>query len=287
MKQSGIRADSEAVGQSKPAHNSPSALRSGLLWALLGKPGRRRVAAMLDRVELERLAAAVREYPRAAEQSRGAAVSDLRSLLGERRARWPLAVSAAFAVLFGILFPVHVLWKPGFPMDLRILLFQPLFLAIFAPLSLYLLSPIRLRSLFAAGPRFSTALMTLLVFLFLLWALAFIGVEQRKGGAVASLDVLATIIFVVGAVAAPLLEEVLFRELFPGLFGRLLYVGHLFSAALFAVAHLSLGPWSVNMFLWYLFAGLALSALRIYSEGLLAPFVAHALANGVIAAGGF
>ncbi|PKL29947.1 MAG: CPBP family intramembrane metalloprotease domain-containing protein, partial [Spirochaetae bacterium HGW-Spirochaetae-10] len=80
-----------------------------------------------------------------------------------------------------------------------------------------------------------------------------------------------------GALLAPLLEEIFFRELLPGSVGRSPhFAGHLGSAVLFAVLHLPVDGWQ---FLYYLMAAATLSLLRILSGNLLWPIAVHSAAN--------
>lgn len=257
------------------------ALQAALLWALLRGETKERVARELDRGERARLDRELQKYGEAPRSERLLAEEALRELLAVKQPRWPIAAAAALALIFGLSFTLHLALVPAAPMQIRLQVFQPLFLSIFAPLSLYLLTPLRRRMLFHWRFGLMQLGTALVVFLTLLWSLAFIHEEQmRIGGLAPRLDSIALIFLGMGAVLAPLLEEVVFRELFPSLFGKDPYViGQLASALAFASAHLLFSARTAESFAWNLVAALALALLRIESEGLVLPYAAHAMAN--------
>lgn len=258
----------------------PDAERAALLWTLLGPDGRRRIAPYLSRAELEALNRALASYRARSREERRKRELELHMMIAGRAPRWPMLLTISGAVAFGALFLLHMLLVPRVSMTLRLELFNVFFLAAVAPLTLYLLRPYRLRQLFHWRVGADSIAATFFVFLGLLWALFFVGLEQRSSYVVFRPDVFSLLILCVGALGAPLLEETLFRELIPGILGRAPhYAGHALSATLFALAHLPGGVVSWEVFVWNLTAGLLLSALRIHSDRLLYPLIAHSGAN--------
>ncbi len=248
--------------------------RAGLLWRLLPQSFRARTSAHLDREELEALNKAFRSYrARAPERRRMVELS----LLAALRATGSLPqIAAGFLGVAGLLlFLLHLLSIPAMDPLTRLTLFIPVLLGAMAPISLLLLPGYRLRALFGAALSPEAAITVGLAFLGLLWTLYFVAMDHASFGrrpAGVSLFVLCW-----GALTAPLVEEVLFREVVPIQVGSEPYLaGHLVGAGLFSLAHV---PADWGQFGLYAVAGLFLSAVRIHTGGLLYPVIIHCAVN--------
>lgn len=267
---------SSGAGGADDSRRSIREERAGLLWMLLSPETRRRAASELSLAEIEKLNEGYKRYRKRKARERGRREREVAVRISSRMSPWPLLLSVAGAALFGILFVLHMAFVDK-PMEVRLQYFQYLFLAVLAPGSLYLIKPYRLRALFWRTLQPEQLAGAFFAYLALVWLLAFIGFEQRSAVPIDRPDPLSLAILCLAAVAAPLLEENLFRELMPSLFGASPhYIGHLISALLFGFAHL---PSSYAMYAGFVAAALLLSGLRLHSEGLLLPFLAHAGAN--------
>jgi membrane protease YdiL (CAAX protease family) len=249
--------------------------RAGLLWRLLGPAGRARVAPELRPDEIEALGPAYQNQYRNLPRARRRQIEQgLHRILRERHSPLPMLLSLVLAIIAVAALLFHFVQMPGMSVRTRSTLFTPLLLTVLAPLALYLLPRYRLYLLFRPVPRVRTIGSAVAAFVALLWVLYFIDLEQ---GAHLRLDPFSLIILTLGAFGAPLLEELVFRELLPGLVGRPPhYAGHFLSMVAFALAHF---PATATMFALYFIAACVLSEVRIRSDGLLYGFAAHALAN--------
>ena len=199
----------------------------------------------------------------------------MRTALQASHSGWPMVLSLLLGVLGTVLIGFHVARIPGMDALTRVSIFVPLLLGCLAPLSLYLVPRLRLGSLLRFSLTTEAAIAVFLCFLGLVWMLYFIGEGQaafgrRPGG-------ITFLVLCLGAITAPLLEEAFFRELIPSMFGRPPHIaGHGAAAVLFALAHV---PSTSGMFGEYVVAGLFLATARIYSGGIVYPFLIHAAAN--------
>ncbi len=252
--------------------------QAGLLWRLFPGSVRRKVAPHLTRRELEELNESYVQYKKQPPARRIAVQRELADSLRTGRSIWPAALSVL--VILGS----AALWffqsSRSMPEPLRLMLFAPLAMTSAAPLSLYLIAPYRLRILFRPPPHPESYAMAVIASIFLVWLIFLIGEGQ---GGVVRIDRLTFAILLLGAIGAPLLEEVLFRELLPSI-GPDPLLGHALSVIVFALAHF---PDSPEMFVLYVLSGGFLAALRIESGGLALPVAAHMLANGVVTAARF
>lgn len=252
--------------------------RAGLLWRLLPASARRKIAAYLTLSELQDLNESYRQYTKQDPARRRTVQMELSGQIRTRRSIWPAAVSLSLTLISVFLWIVQ--GKFGMSESLRLALFGPLVMTAASPLSLYFLSPVRLRMLFRLPQTFESVAVCIVTMVFLIWLLYLIG---ESGGGVLRVDRLTFVVLILGAMGAPLLEEVLFRELIPSMAPDIL-AGHALAVPIFAIAHF---PDSPSMFALYLLAGGFLSMLRIQSGGLLLPLVAHAMANGIVTAARF
>ena len=192
-----------------------------------------------------------------------------------RRSHWPAILFSANMVIFILFLILQSVFHPGIRMTAKMELFSPLLIGAFSPLAAYLISPFRFHLLFRSSITFEKWTVSFVTFMALLWTIVYIRIEDTIPGG--SMSALPLAILTIAAVSAPFAEEILFREAFPSLFGNYPhYAGHLISAVFFAASHL---PASLYMGFLYLLAALFLSVLRMNTESLLYPFIAHALAN--------
>lgn len=246
-------------------------MKAGLLWLLLGAE-RRTIATRLSSDELLELAEGGRAYKAASSRDKAKALHTVRRVLAnEREHSWPAALSAGLFVLAAALFVAHAVLRPEQPFLYLLSLFGPLLIGCISPLMLYLLPAYRRVGLFSP----SGFLYAPPAFVALLWLLFLINTSSDIP--IARLPFFELSILSLGALLAPLLEEIFFRELLPGSVGRSPhFAGHLGSAVLFAVLHLPVDGWQ---FLYYLMAAATLSLLRILSGNLLWPIAVHSAAN--------
>lgn len=191
---------------------------------------------------------------------------------------WPAWTSLAIlSVLFASIGGQRFLY-PNLRLDLAVDIFTPMFIAAAAPLTVYFVKPPLVRLLLTPSTDFSGAFLTLVAALGLVWALTAIG-EIIHGNYYTPPGFL-IVVFYAGGAIAPFLEEMLFRELIPGVIGRAPnYAGHLISAVFFALSHL---PDRILVFILYVTAGLILSALRLQTGKIIFPYFAHASANVIL-----
>jgi len=249
--------------------------QSGLLWRLLPSKARRRIAAHLSLEDIEKLNAAFDAYKKRSLAERRKIEEALRSDSRRTASAWPALLSAiltAIGTSFWIFYPERV------PDAIRTALFTPVMLGALAPISLYLIPGYRLRILFRWPGRIESYAIFAGVTLALIWLVSLIGMEEIAG--IVRQNRVTLIVLALGAGSAPLLEEVLFRELIPSLVGDSPHlVGHTISVLVFAAAHLPSSPY---MFFLYVLAGALLSVLRIQSTGLFLPLLAHCSANVIV-----
>jgi membrane protease YdiL (CAAX protease family) len=254
-----------------------SRARAGLYWAILGKTARRSVAEKLSSAELQQLNAGLNAY----RQMKPAARKELQIELlrfsrSQHGALWS-AISLCCLLAWLAIFGYHST-QYELPALLRLDLFMPLLLAALSPLSIYFIPVYRLKSIFSLRITAINLAITGSCALALVWTLAFIGMEE-KAPAMPLRGWHFMIVFA-GAIFAPLLEEVFFRELLPGLVGSdPHFAGHFLAAVLFALAHF---PSSTLMFLLYFMAAAFLSLIRLGTGSLGATVAAHSLANAAI-----
>ncbi|MBL8021979.1 MAG: CPBP family intramembrane metalloprotease [Leptospirales bacterium] len=246
--------------------------QSALLWRLLPAKVRREIARYLRLQELQDLNTAFDSYKKKNQTDRRRIEEALRRDISRERRGLPALLSILLLVSGTVLW---VIYPTRLPEHTRLVLFAPLLLGALSPLALYFLPPHRIRALFHLPDRPESFLVFVGATLALIWLVSLIGMEDFSG--VIHQDRLTLFILVLGAGLAPLLEEVLFRELLPGLAGKSPhFIGHCASVLLFALAHF---PSSGTMLAYYILSGGFLSLLRIQTGGLLLPLAAHSIAN--------
>jgi len=251
--------------------------RAGLLWLILGAGGRRAVQRELTTRELEDLNRAALDYRQLTGALAESIQRDLRRILSARPSPYLAILTLTLLILTGVVFGYHSVYFAMSPLT-RWTLFTPWVFASLAPVALYFLPAYRLPVLFRWQLDATGLITTFTMTIALVWTLAFIGLEEK--GLTMKLTGIQFFILATGAMAAPVLEEILFRELLPGMMGRAPHlVGHMVSALVFTALHL---PSSMLMAWLYFMAAAFLALIRIQSEGLLYPVLAHAFANGTI-----
>ncbi|MCE9597010.1 MAG: CPBP family intramembrane metalloprotease [Spirochaetia bacterium] len=246
--------------------------QSALLWRLLPGKFRREIARYLRLADLQELNAAFDSYKKKSQSDRRLIEEALSREISRERRALP-ALLSILACMIGVL--LWFIYPDRLPEHTRLALFAPMLLGGLAPLALYFVPPHRLRALFRLPDQGESFVVFVCVTLALIWLISLIGMEDFIG--VIHQDRLTLLILLLGAGLAPLLEEILFRELLPGLVGRSPYfAGHAASVLVFALAHF---PSSGSMLCYYVLAGGFLSVLRIQTGGLLLPLAAHAIAN--------
>lgn len=245
--------------------------QSALLWRLLPSKARERVSRALTSAELTELGNAYAAYrKRSIRERRNIEAGLLREISGTRSI-WPgIYGTAILTITLAFFLAVDL------PLPLRLQVFAPLGIAFGGAMALYLIEPWRLRFLFRI-PDASNLPALVIASLLLVWLIFAIG--GREAGGTLRLDrtLLAALLF--GAAAAPLAEEILFRELLVRAGGANLAIGHLFSILLFCAMHL---PSDVEMAVLYVLSGSVLSVLRYTSDSLSLPLAAHSLANFIV-----
>ncbi len=249
-----------------------------MLWHLLGKTARRRIAQDLTLDEIRALNESFRAYRATPPAERRRIEMETRRLAEVRHGGLPAVFFTIGMLAFAVLFLLHLELAPNVGLLVRYQVFTPLFFGAVSPLACYLIPAYRLRNLFNIEIDPQSAAITFLALLGLIWTLVFIGLAET--GPRFTATGLTLLILCAGAATAPLLEEIGFREVLPGMVGRPPhYPGHLLSGLGFAAAHV---PSSLEMFALYLIAALFLSTVRLQTEGLLFPVLVHGLANVTI-----
>ncbi|MCB1308451.1 MAG: CPBP family intramembrane metalloprotease [Leptospiraceae bacterium] len=253
---------------------------AGLLWHLLEPGVRRKVAPYLTNSELQELNRGYRSYRRLSAHEKADIETAVAARTHLKRSSWPMICSMVGMILTGFLFIAHLITQPDIADTTRLALFQAPILGSLAPLTLYLLPPYRLRILFQPRASLETIIVMFFCTLGLIWTLVYIGFEDVLPAQSSRLDRFSFAILFLGAISAPLLEEIVFREFIPTLLGPAPhYAGHLLAIILFAIAHL---PSTYTMFGLYLLAAGFLAVIRIQSETLFYCLLSHAIANGGI-----
>lgn len=246
--------------------------QSALLWRLLPAKFRRETARYLRLQEIQALNQAFDSYKNKNQKDRRRVEEALRLDISRERRGLPAIITL---ILLGLGILLWFIYPAKLPEHTRLALFAPLLLGALSPIALYFLPPHRLRSLFRLPTTPESFLIFVGVTLALIWLVSLIGMEEFTG--VIHQDHLTLAILLLGAGLAPLLEEILFRELLPGLAGKSPhFVGHCASVLLFALAHFPSGG---TMLFYYILSGGFLSVLRIQTGGLLLPLAAHSIAN--------
>lgn len=242
-----------------------------MLWLLLGSE-RDALAGHLSTDELLQLRDAMQAYAAADENQKASALRMVQHVLTGREGSTTLwAFSAALLALTVLLAIVHAIQQPDRSFLYLLSLFGPLLIACSAPFFFYRIPLYRRIGLFAPTGFFYA----LPAFVALLWLL--FSINTVTALPTTRLPALEMGILSLGALLAPLFEELFFREILPSAIGRFPhFAGHLGSAFLFAVLHLPVDGWQ---FLLYLMAAATLSLLRIVTDSLLWPVVVHSAAN--------
>ncbi len=245
--------------------------QSGLLWRLLPSKARAAAARHLTSEELAELGKGFESYRKLPKAERRAVENSLRIEISQVRSVWPGVYGAALLCLTLALFAIVEL-----PVLLRLQVFAPLGIGIGGAFALYFLEPWKMRFLFRLpGPGSAPA--GVIGCLLLVWLIFAIG-EHESGGSM-RIDRLLLLPLALGAVVAPLAEEILFRELLVRIAGAQTGIGHLISVSLFALLHL---PSDVEMAVLYVLSGAVLSVLRYTTDTLSVPLAAHAMANLIV-----
>lgn len=259
----------------KPPEESGSGDRisAGLLWALLGAEGRRRVAGSLSVDDLTDLNRAAGEFRQAPVEARRRAIVNAREILRPEQGRLPVLFSGILLVLTALVFVYYRWIHPERSWYSLLPLFGPVVVSVFSPVSLMLLPSVKRTRLFRPTLGHSRLLYAVPAYVALLWLLYWINGDTASYG----LPLFDLCLLGSAALLAPLFEEVVFREVIPAAAGRSPHAaGHLISILIFAILHL---PPDGEVFLYYVLAASVLSLLRILTDGLFWPVIVHSLGN--------
>ncbi|MCB1172804.1 MAG: CPBP family intramembrane metalloprotease [Leptospiraceae bacterium] len=254
----------------------PRAL-AGLYWSLLPQALRRQTARHLTAQETDALFTAKDQY-RSMLPDRRRQIELQFGSIWHRQAtagiwRWGTAFAAAALMVWNSVEENSLSWTA------RLLVYNGLVLAVLAPWAIGWFPVWQRRLLLGVEWRWEWVFSSFLVYIALLWLLIEIN-SSALAGPVRGFVLSRWIILVSGALAAPLFEEIVFRQLLPSLFGSDPYWGGQVTASvLFALAHL---PVDGSMFLLYWLAALLLALLRIQTGSLVWGIGAHSLANLVV-----
>ena len=262
------------VSEESQKLKSGNTIKAGLLWLLL-KGQRSRVASYLSNDEISSLNKGASSFLAASKSVQLQATRSLQKALMPA-GRGPLWVlTAVLLTLTGFGFGLYIAIHSHRSFLDAIVLFGPLFIGCASPASFELIARYRLPVLFSWQSFQVGFLYAVPGFVSLVWLLFLINTETQLP--YSRLPVFEMSVLVAGAMLAPVLEEVVFRELIPTAVGvSPHFLGHLCAALLFTVLHL---PASVDQFVYYFLAASTLSLLRILSGGLIWPIVVHSLAN--------
>lgn len=253
---------------------------AGLLWRLFSSPARKNIATHLSTETLKRLNVAFEHYINLSSEQKKNVGRIIQKETGISHGSTAMTAFVLSLLITGALFAGHMVLGPMMSIQLRISVFTPLVFGVISLLVIQMIPPYRLRQLFDPRPdEFPTLFFAGIGFLGLLWTIYSIQLETDLRFMYRP-DGLTLAIILAGAATGPVLEELLFREIFPGMLGKPPhYVGHLISAILFAAGHL---PDTPVMALLYFISALILSSVRWLTDGLFYPVVLHSMANVVI-----
>jgi membrane protease YdiL (CAAX protease family) len=259
--------------------NRINKMAAGLSWILLEKSFRRKVALFLGTGDLEALNKEFRNYKNSSGSEKHLVNRKLLKDLRVSHGGLPFQLVLISAVIVGAVFMLHRLVAPSFPDYLRLRLFTPMILGALSFLTFYMVPPYRLYPLFRPSLERAEIIALPVTFIGLLWTLTYIQFETDPSRVYHPRG-MELLILLAGAVWAPLLEEILFREVIPSMFGGAdQLIGHVPSMILFSLAHL---PSTWDEALLYFIAGTFLSMLRYLTGGLFYPLLVHAAANAVM-----
>lgn len=215
------------------------------------------------------------EYSKTSAEHKKLTSRVLKAILSSRRPH-----HAAFAGITAMVAWMALLIYHGqsFPQQelLRFYIFQPLLLAALAPFSIYFLDNLERKLYFRLDARPSSLFHAILAYTALTMLLASINADLPYTG---RMDDFHLSLLVLGVAGAPLFEEIAFRQWLPSRMGRdPHWAGHALSALIFTALHIptTLDP---ELALYYYLCGATLSLLRIQTDSLLWPYLAHAAAN--------
>ena len=245
--------------------------QSGLLWRLLSRKARAEISRYLSAGELKALGESFDEYKNRPVSERRRIEAALLKNISSVRSIWPGMYGISLLCTAIVLFAAVDL-----PVVLRIQVFAPIGIGIFGVFALYFLEPWRMRFLFRIPD--ANSLPGLVVGCLLLVWLIF-GIGEREASGALRIARLLLVPLAIGALCAPLAEEILFRELLVRAAGPYTGAGHCFSVVLFAALHM---PSDLEMGVLYVLSGAVLAVLRLTSDSLSVPLAAHSLANFIV-----
>lgn len=251
-------------------------MAAGLSWILLDKNFRRKVAAFLGQEHLKTLNEEYNNYRKAGSDVKRVINRKVLKDLRVSHGGLPVQLFLISIVIVGAVFLLHRLAVPSFPDYLRLRLFTPMILGAMSFLTFYMVPPYRLYPLFRPNLDRTEILAVPVAFVGLLWTLTYIQFESDMSRIYHPRG-MELLILMTGAIWAPLLEEILFREAIPSMFGSSdKLIGHIPSMIFFSLAHL---PSTWDEALLYFIAGAFLSMLRYLTGGLFYPLIIHGAAN--------
>lgn len=265
-------------------HINESNRLAGLFWRLLKREQRHKIATRLTARELERLNQAFDDWRKGSPDLRRRTSLNLHAILKSGQPAWPAMLAVAGFMVCVCTFILHAILIPDLAPRLQIELFGTLLMGVLAPLLFYFLSRPRRRMLMQPPFRLDWVALSFLSYLAGLWLMFHINVLDGNTSKLAGNAFSLSILFIAVA-SAPLLEEIVFRELLPSLFGRdPYYLGQTISAFVFAALHMTgtggMSPKDrIAMFTLYLIASGLFAALRIMTGSLLYGFIVHAAIN--------
>ena len=274
--------ETSAANASKPITESNRL--AGLFWRLIKREQRQTIANKLTGQELNRLNQAFDDWRKGSAQLRRQTSLTLHALLKADHPGWPAMLALGGFAICVLSFIVHSQLVPGMDAGLQIQLFGTLLMGVLAPLMFYFLSRPRRRLLMRPAFRLDWIALSFLVYLAGLWLMFHINVLDGNTRRLVGNPFSLVILFIAVA-TAPLLEELIFRELLPSLIGRDPYfIGQAISALVFAALHMTgtggLTPENrALMFLLYFIVSGLFAALRITTGSLLYGFIVHACIN--------
>ncbi len=264
------------------ANGNRRKLAAALLWHMITPALRIKVSRFLTLHELTILTDFFQNYRRSEKSHRLSVERYLGKSISRDHSRM-LNLYTVIGFLLALLFYLlHKTWEPKIGDALRLQLLAPALLGAFSLLVVRILPRYQIPALFSLKLSMNNALILLPGFIGLLWVMAYLKLQVNPALLFRPRG-LSLVILSYGAATAPLMEEVIFRQIIPYMIWSprrpdTLLLAHSISATLFALAHL---PDTLTLFVLYIFAGLFLSGIRMISGGLSYPLISHILANEV------
>lgn len=248
-----------------------------LLWSLLPVKQKIAVQKFLTLEEVQFLREALKNYQKLEKQERFKIEKQLYYIFTFPLERIVYFIFFTFVLLFLLLFFYYLFRHTHVSSLYLFTLFWPLALGTFSFLLLLTFSSFEFYVLFSFSKNKFHYLFTLLIYYILLYLLY--KINQMEYNFVPDLQGEEYFIMLLGITIAPLTEEIIFRHYTPNVFSKSLFyniTGHVISNIIFSILHI---PAYLEQGILYFMCGMFLSMLKLYTDKLIFPVLAHSMSN--------